>query len=116
VTLGILGVVVGLLPVLHGRAPRMSVLLVGLFLAAFGLAAPAVLYWPNRIWHAFGVALGRITNPVVLTVAYLLILTPLGCLRRLLGHDGLRRRWDPGAASYWQPRPAEPAIDFKRQF
>lgn len=76
---------------------------VGLVLVLTGLLRPSLLAWPSAIWWRFALALGHVNARVILTVAFFLILTPTGWLRRLLGHDPLgrrRSRW-PG----WVPYP-----------
>ena len=39
---------------------------------------------------------------VILVAVFLLMVTPLGLLRRCFGDDPLQRRPDPGRKSYWQ--------------
>jgi len=38
---------------------------------------------------------------VILTVVFIVVLTPLGFIRRLLGKDSLGLAPDPGSLSYW---------------
>lgn len=44
---------------------------------------------------------------VILTVVFVVVLTPIGLVRRLLGKDGLGLRPDPDRASYWVDVPAD---------
>jgi hypothetical protein len=62
--------------------------------------------------------LGRIVNPVVLTVLFFVVVTPYALVLRLAGRDALRLRPEPGRDSYWIARdPPGPAPDFlHRQF
>lgn len=52
----------------------------------------------------FGDVVGRAVAYLVLTPVYLLVVWPLGALRRAQGHDPLQRRGAP-RASYWRPHP-----------
>jgi hypothetical protein len=72
------------------------------FIAA-GAWRPA---WVRPV-HAGSVALsvwmGKYVGGVGLTVFFFVVLTPLGLVLRLFGHDPLSLRKRKGAASYWQP-------------
>jgi saxitoxin biosynthesis operon SxtJ-like protein len=74
----------------------------GFLLAA--LVSPKVLAPLNRVWTALGLALHRITNPLILGVCFYLVFTPLGWFLRWLGKDFLRLKRSPSTASYWIPR------------
>ena len=87
---------------------RLVFLAVGLTLVLLGAAAPAVLAHPYRAWMAFARLLSRITSPVILTVFFLVVITPVGLLVRAFGHDALARRRKPDGASYWRPRDPDP--------
>jgi hypothetical protein len=52
--------------------------------------------------------IGLVVSSVVLITLYYVILTPIGLLLRLWGHDALQRRFDPEAGSYWHKRPRSP--------
>ena len=67
------------------------------------LARPRLLRPFNRGWMAFSVLLGRIVSPVVLSVLYFALITPLAVALRLGGRDPLRLRLRP-AESHWRPR------------
>ena len=69
-------------------------------LAALGLAAPALLRPVYRTWMRFGHAMGRVTTPLILALAFFLVISPLGLLRRLLRRDPIERGFDRSAASY----------------
>lgn len=47
---------------------------------------------------------GFVVSYVVLALVYFLVLTPIGLVMRLFGHDPLARKFDPAAKSYWSPR------------
>jgi hypothetical protein len=49
--------------------------------------------------------IGFVVSSVVLVALYYVVLTPIGLILRLCGHDALSRRFDPAAASYWHQRP-----------
>lgn len=59
--------------------------------------------------------IGFVVSHVVLAVVYYLVLTPIGLVMRLAGHDPMCRRFDPAAPSYWVERPHAP-VDPRRYF
>lgn len=44
------------------------------------------------LWFGLAVLLGRLTNKVLLTVVYFLVLFPMALIRRLMGYDSLQLR------------------------
>jgi uncharacterized membrane protein len=46
---------------------------------------------------------GQFVGRILLTLIFLLVVTPLGILLRLLGKDLLRLKRDPTAQTYWEP-------------
>jgi hypothetical protein len=77
---------------------------VGALLMVSGRFAPAALRWPSAAWWRFAMMLGYVNARIILTVVFVLILTPIGLIWRLIGRDPLARsrdRW-----SGWVPPPA----------
>lgn len=74
-----------------------------LFGAVLALVRPRLMRTPYRLGMRLSQVLGRVVAPVILSVVFLLLLTPLGLVLRLTGQDLLGRRRDPRKASYWQP-------------
>jgi hypothetical protein len=76
----------------------------GLPVAAVGWIRPGLLRglyvgWMYAVWP-----IGIAVSHLLLGAIYYLLVTPIGLLRRLLGGDPLKRRFDPSAKSYWTPR------------
>jgi hypothetical protein len=98
-------------------APSVFFAVAGL-LGVAGLVAPSRLAPISRGWNALGAALSRITSPVFFTVIYMVVVAPIGLVRRTFGNSPLAR--DPNARSYWIRRaPADPAATraaLERQF
>lgn len=79
------------------------------------LAAPGSLRKLKTGWLILGLLLGRIVNPIVLSIFFFLVVTPTAILMRLSGRDPLRLRRDPAATTYWQPKTG-PESDMTLQF
>jgi hypothetical protein len=52
-------------------------------------------------WLGLGVALGKVTTPLLLGVVWLVLFVPLALVFRLVGRDALRRRPLAAGMSYW---------------
>jgi len=117
----IVATVFGLLAVLSLRRGRLmrAEIMGGLSAALFitGLCVPPLARAFHRAWMTLAAALGFVNSRVLLTVIYLLVMTPFGWIRGVLGSDPLRRR-GPGESSYWVPRTFErqPREQFERTF
>jgi hypothetical protein len=88
-----------------------------MFLAA-ALLRPALLAPLNRLWTRFGLLLHRIVSPVVLGIMFFAVITPMAWIRRALGNDPLRLRFDREARTYWVDRqpPGPPPETLTNQF
>ena len=93
----------------------------GLWIAAAvvgiaGLAWPRLVLPVYIVMMAIALPVGMVVSTVLMTAIYFLLLTPIGWLLRLFGHDAMRRKVDAGLASYWIERPAriEPRRYFKQ--
>ena len=67
--------------------------------ALAGMIAPTRLGPVSRAWMTFGQALSRITSPVFFTLIYMVVVAPIGLLRRTFGKSPLAR--DRDASTYW---------------
>jgi hypothetical protein len=87
------------------------------FLVA-ALAAPGVLTPLNRAWMAFALLLHKVTSPIILGVMFFGLFAPVAVVMRLRKRDALKRRLDPAAESYWNPRvpPGPPGESLRNQY
>jgi hypothetical protein len=98
-------VCLALLPLVRRGDIRIWPLALAALLTAVSLATPHWLRQPNRAWTGLGHFMQRITGPVVLAIAYFLLLTPTAIIMRWRGIDILRLRRDPHQPTYWIERP-----------
>ena len=86
----------------------------------FGLASlfiPKFLVPLYRIWMSFGIVVGTIASYIILTVVFILVVTPIGIFTRLLGKDFLNFKLDKSRPSYWEYREQPEATeDYLKQF
>jgi hypothetical protein len=111
--------IAGLMALRHGGSWAMAA---GLWTAAavvpvVGWLSPPFLRWVYLAAIYLAFPLGFVLSYALLSLMYYLVLTPIGLLMRLLGHDPMQRRWDRTAKSYWTPRKAEENAErYFRQF
>src|ERR1017187_5988474 len=105
-------------PVLRGGHLRVGLLAGGLVLVFLGAVWPRVLKPVNRLWLLLGQTLGRVTNPLVAGLLFLMVIAPLGLVLRRMGRLSVRLRKDSPAPSYWQEtsHAASPAERMHFQF
>ena len=61
--------------------------------------------------------IGWVVSHVILLAVFLLVVTPVALLLRVLGHDPMQRRFDLSAQSYWVPhRSPDHARRYFQQF
>jgi len=91
---------------------------IGALLTAVALFAPSVLNPLNRAWMQLGLMLGRVVTPLIMSLIFFGIVTPIAVLARWRGVNPMRRHYDPDARSYWIPRdpPGPDARSMERQF
>src|SRR5215831_8282464 len=100
----LLSVCLGVAPLVRGRPVRGWALVVAALFFLAALVQPRALAPLNRMWLKVGLLLHACVSPVVMALIFYTTVTPLGLLRRWLGHDPLRLRWEPDAVTYWIER------------
>jgi multisubunit Na+/H+ antiporter MnhG subunit len=75
-----------------------------ILLILLGLIAPYSLKWLQKIWMGIAVVMGFFMTKLILSFFFYFILSPFGIIRRMMGKDDMKRRWDKNAKSYWQPK------------
>lgn len=96
----------------------MVFLIIGLSLIAAALLRPQALAPLNKLWTKLGLLLFHVVNPVVMLLLFIITIIPAGLIMRAVGHDPMRRRFDPDAPSYWIERdpPGPPPDSLHNQF
>jgi hypothetical protein len=99
---GCLLAVVAAWPLLRGGHVCVGLMAAAAVLVLAGAVCPRVLGPLNRLWSLLGLAMGKVTNPLVAGLLFLVVITPLGWLMRRAGRLAVRLKIDPLARSYWQ--------------
>jgi hypothetical protein len=89
----------------HGHFPwAFGAVGTAVVLVLLSFVAPAIVRPLADGWAFIGKTVGRITTPILLTIVFVTVVTPLGLLLRLFGSDPLRLKKDPKASTYWIER------------
>jgi len=98
-------IVIAFWPLIFGSGQlRIWALVIGLAFFVIAFLRPKALNPLTRAWMAFGLLLSRIVNPLVLSILFFVIITPVALVTRLFGRDPLRLKLEPKAKSYWVDR------------
>lgn len=79
--------------------PRWPWILAVLFVLP-ALLSPELLRPVYRGWMRVGLFLNRIMTPLILSIVFYLVFTPMAIILKLLGKDAMRRDLDPTAETY----------------
>ena len=79
-----------------------------------GLTNSQLLTPLNKFWFKFGIFLGKIVSPLVMSIIFFLLVTPIGILMRLFKKDLLNLKYN-SKKSYWIEK-NEIKSKFKNQF
>lgn len=83
-----------------------------LFLLA-AIFIPFALAPINAFWTGLGLFLARFTNPIILAVIYIIVITPIALIYRIFSKETFRKKLT-NSQSTWENR--SPGSDLTRQF
>jgi saxitoxin biosynthesis operon SxtJ-like protein len=99
-----------------GRGIRVWPLFAAGLLIVPAILKPRILAPVHRVWMQLAQLLAWINTRLILILAYFIMLTPVGIIRRWLGADALGLRFDRGAGSYRTTRSPRPSSHMTHQF
>jgi predicted membrane protein len=97
IIVGLFGIILPFL--LSQPLPRWP-FVVFLILFVWSVAAPNSLKGIYVVWMRFGLIMGRIMTPLLLSLTFLVVVLPTALLKRILGRDSMSRQFDSHASSY----------------
>lgn len=83
--------------------------------ALLTILIPSALAPLNRAWLTLGVMLGRVVSPIILSIIFFALITPIALFTRAFGRDALliKKRQ---VSSYWLDKEPIEQDSFKNQF
>ncbi len=94
---------------------RYIFILLSIIALILSVISPYIFKLPNKLWRNLGIFLGKIINPVVMMVVYILIIVPSGFFARFFNKVSFHTKFDKSIKSYWIER-KEQAGPFDKQF
>ena len=107
--------IVSLWPLTYEGSIRIWSVIISAVFLILGLINSKLLAPLNLLWFKFGILLGSIIAPILLTLIYFVTILPTGLIMRLLGKDLLQQKIVKNAKSYWVER-TEAMGSMKNQF
>ena len=102
-------------PIIDGQSSiRLWSLVISLIFLALGILNSKLLSPLNFAWMKLGEILGKIIAPIVMSLIFFIVITPIGLLTRLTGKDLLKLKFSK-KNSYWIKR-NKTLGSMKRQF
>ena len=110
--------VIGLLYyfVLHNQPLAKGLWIVGgvVFVLSFIPPVARILY---ILWMGLGLTMGLVTQPLILVIVFLVLITPVGLVFKLIQRDTMKRKLDKGAETYWEEyKETEDPATYVKQF
>ena len=99
--------VIGGLAAWRGRPAAPALFALAIAFLVLALAWPRLLAPIERGWMKLAEAIGSVMTVVILTLAFILVFTPMGLVLRLLGKDLLGLKPDRKLQTYWTPVEAD---------
>ena len=90
-------------------------LALSVFIFTLTYVRPDLLKFCSDIWEKFGLFLGKIFSPVILTLIYLLTIIPINLIVRILRIDLINKDVSNKVETYWIKR-KDSKVNFKDQF
>ena len=81
-----------LLLLAHAATRRDGFATAAIVVLVVAMTAPLLFRPASVVWFGLSHVLGAVMSKVLLAAVFYLIVTPIGVVRRLLGHDSLRLR------------------------
>ena len=101
-------------PLLNAGNIRFWSLIVAIIFLTLGLLNSKILTPLNKIWFKFGLLLGSIVSPVVISIIFFFVVTPISFVMKILGKDILNLKRNNNN-TYWIEK-SGPKSKMKNQF
>jgi hypothetical protein len=112
-----MGIMISIVGFLLYRREIISLSALGFIFQGLGVAILVCLIWPRffrgfyRVGMTAGFFFGRTLSTAMLVVFFLVAVTPLGLLLRIMGKDLLHLKKPNQANSYWNPAKTSRVLD-----
>lgn len=84
-------------------------------LGAWGLIAPMSLRPVYRTWMRFGLLLSRVMTPLIMSIVFFVVITPVALVLKVFGKDAMARKFSD-ADSYRVPTKKAPPDNLEKPY
>ena len=105
---------ISLYPLTNHENIRIWSLIISLIFLILGLLNSKILHPVNKLWFKFGMILGRIISPIIMSIIFFLVVTPIALIMKLLKKDLLNLKFNK-TNTYWIEK-SGPKSKMKNQF
>ena len=105
---------IGIYPILNDNNPRLWSLILSIIFLILGIMNSKILTPLNLIWFKFGILLGNIVSPLIMSIIFFFVVTPIGFFMRVFKKDLLNIKFNKGK-TYWIEKNG-PKSKMKNQF
>lgn len=92
---------ISLYPLLHNNTLRLIPLIISIFFLILGIKKSKLLTPLNILWFKFGLFLGKFFSPIILSLIFFVVVTPIGIFMKIIGKDVLSLRFSKNTDTYW---------------
>lgn len=105
---------IAIYPIINSESIRIWSLIIASIFFILGIINSKLLTSLNKIWFKFGLLLGKVISPLIMSLIFFFVVTPIGLLMRLLGKDLLNLKLNKNS-TYWVEK-SGPKSKMKNQF
>ena len=106
--------IIALYPLLNNQNIRLWSLIISMVFLILGLLNSNFLRPLNKIWFRFGLLLGKVVSPLIMSIIFFLVVTPIGIFMKVLGKDLINLKFN-NKKTYWIEK-SGPKSKMKNQF
>ena len=107
--------IIAIYPLINKGTINYLFIFIAVIIFLISILLPSILTIPNKLWFKFSLILGLLISQIILTLIYLVIVTPTGFFVRLTGKDILNKKINKQLKSYWIKK-SESYSSMKNQF
>ena len=105
---------ISIYPLLNGGNLRLWSLIISIIFLALGILNSKILTPLNKVWFKFGLFLGTIVSPIIMSIIFFFVVTPISFVMKVLGKDILNLKQNNNN-TYWIKK-SGPKSKMKNQF
>jgi len=91
---------IGIWPLINNETYRLWSFVISIIFLILGLSNSKLLTPLNNLWFKFGIFLGKIISPLVMSIIFFFVVTPIAILMRIFKKDLLNLKYNDNH-SYW---------------